>query len=89
MKDNETQRMLEDIELHGRDLTEWEENFVKSVRKQFDRKGTLSDRQIEILERIYAEKTPTGTSFGGQKFTTESVSELPSERLKNRSRRYD
>lgn len=46
------------IQVKGRGLTEWEENFVESVSRQFDKKGTLSDKQIEILERIYAERTP-------------------------------
>lgn len=40
-----------------RELTEWEEDFVSSIRKQFERKGELSPRQFEILEQIYAEKT--------------------------------
>ena len=35
-------------------LTEWEENFVNSIYEQLNRKGSLSPRQAEILERIYA-----------------------------------
>ena len=34
-------------------LTEWERNFVESVSEQLDRRGDLSDKQAEILERIY------------------------------------
>ena len=50
-------QMLEMLESPSRELTEWEENFVVSVRRQFKEKGMLSARQEEILERIYAEKT--------------------------------
>jgi len=39
-------------------LTKWEQEFVDSVAKQFETRGSISDRQEEILERIYAEKTP-------------------------------
>ena len=49
--------MLHELEAPVRDLTKWEEDFVTSVTDQFERRGSLSDRQIEILERIYAEKT--------------------------------
>jgi hypothetical protein len=38
-------------------LTEWEDGFLKSIKKQLENKGSLSPKQIEILERIYAEKT--------------------------------
>lgn len=38
-------------------LTKWEEDFLESVSDQLDRTGSLSERQAEILERIYAEKT--------------------------------
>jgi hypothetical protein len=49
---------LDAIETDGVNLTTWEEAFVASVRDQFDRTGTLSRNQREILERIYAERTP-------------------------------
>lgn len=37
-------------------LTKWEENFLESISDQLTRTGSLSDRQAEILERIYQEK---------------------------------
>jgi hypothetical protein len=52
------QQMLHALESPHKDLTEWEENFLESIAKQFDRSGSLSDKQFEILDRIYAEKTP-------------------------------
>jgi len=45
--------------LHGIDLdrlNEWEERFIGDVEPYFDRNGNLTDRQEEILERIYREK---------------------------------
>ena len=32
--------------------SDWETNFLVSLRQQFKKKGRLSDKQIEILERI-------------------------------------
>lgn len=47
---------IEKCELSGK-LTEWEANFIESIRKYLEDKGSLSPKQVEILERIYAEKT--------------------------------
>ena len=49
---------IEAINTKGRKLTSWEIDFVESVSEQINANGTLSERQEEILERIYAEKTP-------------------------------
>jgi len=49
--------MLTELETPYKTLTRWEERFVISVRDQFDRRGTLTDKQCEVLERIYMEKT--------------------------------
>lgn len=50
---------LEAIESDGVNLTTWEEEFVASIRDRFDRGWTtLTEKQAEILERIYAQKTP-------------------------------
>lgn len=35
------------------DLTSWEQNFITSLRDQFEAKGNLSTKQCEILERLY------------------------------------
>jgi hypothetical protein len=35
-------------------LSEFEQQFLPSVREQFARKGSLSEKQYQILERIYA-----------------------------------
>lgn len=38
-------------------LSDWERNFVIDIRLQLREKGRLSDKQAEVLERIYADKT--------------------------------
>jgi hypothetical protein len=52
------QQWIDDVSNYSMDLTPWEEDFIDSIAEQFEERGTLTDRQIEILERIYAEKTP-------------------------------
>ena len=42
----------------GRKLTDWEVQFMESITEQFDNSGSLSEKQEEILERIYTEKVP-------------------------------
>ncbi len=34
-------------------ISEWEKDFIFSVNEQFQRKGDLSNKQCEILEKIY------------------------------------
>jgi hypothetical protein len=46
------------INEEGRNLTKWELDFMESITDQFSVKNFISDKQEEILERIYAEKTP-------------------------------
>jgi uncharacterized membrane-anchored protein len=48
---------IDRVNSEGRNLTKWEENFMESITEQFENSGSLSDRQEEILEKIYAEKT--------------------------------
>jgi hypothetical protein len=52
------QQWIDDILEEASDnLSDWESSFVDSVHSQLNRKGQLSERQEEILEKIYAEKT--------------------------------
>lgn len=41
----------------GVNLTKWELSFMESVTEQFEKWRTISDKQEEILERIYAQRT--------------------------------
>lgn len=52
------QQWIDTILNEGINLSKWEEEFVGSVAEQFERRGSISDKQEDILERIYVEKTP-------------------------------
>lgn len=52
------QQWLDAIRDDSDGLTKWEQDFVDSITEQFAQRGSISERQQEILERIYAEKTP-------------------------------
>ena len=49
--------MLTALETPKTPLTPWEENFLESISDQFTQRGTLSDKQFDILDRIYTEKS--------------------------------
>jgi hypothetical protein len=51
------EHFIKELESTSRPLSKWEENFLESVTDQFSRVRQLSDKQFEILERLYAEKT--------------------------------
>ena len=34
-------------------LSDWEEEFIDSVKEQWEHRGSLTDRQIEKLEQVY------------------------------------
>ncbi len=47
----------------GKGLTIWEDEFIASMMTKIEMYGDrvkFSDKQAEIIERIYAEKTPNG-----------------------------
>ena len=34
-------------------FNKWEHDFLESIREQFDSRGSLSERQEEILQKLY------------------------------------
>jgi regulator of sigma D len=54
---NETDQLITDCETRDDKLSEWEQGFIQSVREQFDRRGSLSDKQLEILNNIWEKVT--------------------------------
>jgi len=44
--------VFQSIEENWEKLTQWEQNFVESVQDQLER-HELSERQLEVLEKIY------------------------------------
>jgi len=57
MKSESIEDMLSKLDTPRKELTKWEEDFISSVTEQFKIRNSLSERQIEILERIYTEKS--------------------------------
>ena len=49
---------IETVNDLGRNLTDWEIQFMESITDKFYRTDHISDREEEILEGIYADKTP-------------------------------
>lgn len=52
------QEWINKVNEEGRGLTPWEVDFMESITDQFETCGRLTDKQEEVLERIYANKTP-------------------------------
>ena len=44
--------LFDELYLHERELTTGQSDFVRSVKKQFARDKTLSDRQVKTLTEI-------------------------------------
>jgi hypothetical protein len=49
--------MLEALQTPQKSLSTWENQFLESISDQFDRTKSLSEKQFDRLETIYAEKT--------------------------------
>ena len=52
------QHWIDTVNDEGHELTTWELDFMESITDQFHSHPSLSEKQEEILSRIYAEKTP-------------------------------
>ena len=51
------EHFFRELENPYKPLTNWEADFLVSIGNQFQERGTLTDKQFDVLERIYAEKT--------------------------------
>lgn len=47
---------LDSIDSCGTEITDWEDDLLADIQKQFEERGSISDKQEEILERIYSER---------------------------------
>lgn len=52
--------MVDAIDDRGKGLTDWETQFIASVKGHYKMKGYLTTKQIAQVERIYKERTPDG-----------------------------
>ncbi len=57
---DEALQIVADCEARESRLTEWEGEFVDSIRRQLERGRTLTERQDETLSRIWDKATERG-----------------------------
>ena len=53
-------KLIEDCETRESKLTQWEVNFIASVREQIEEGRRLSLRQSDVLDRIWEKATKEG-----------------------------
>lgn len=58
---DEVKRQVDEIQDMAEGLTEWEDNFIKSIIGQYKMRGFLSPKQIAQVEKIYRERVPNAT----------------------------
>ena len=56
-RDKLIDHMFISLDSPNKELTKWEEDFLASIYEQWEVRRWLSEKQYEILDRIYAEKT--------------------------------
>ena len=57
---DEALQMIADCEARESRLTEWEQGFIDSLSKQLERGRSLTEKQEEILNRIWDKATEGG-----------------------------
>lgn len=49
--------MVEDCENRESKLSDWERGFIDSIKIQLERGGSLTDKQVETLDKIWESVT--------------------------------
>lgn len=57
---DEYSQMVEDCEKRESRLTEWEQNFIDSIRHRLENERPLSSKQMETLDNIWEKATANG-----------------------------
>lgn len=57
MEEEDIGQMIEDCKKREAKLSSWEHDFIVSIETQFETRGSLSKRQLEILEEIWDKVT--------------------------------
>ena len=52
--------MIEDCEARESKMTEWEQEFMDSLRKQIEKGRRPSVKQVEVLDRVWEKVTSKG-----------------------------
>ena len=56
-KDDVDNMIIEVLNLPDKKLNDWQQKFIQSVAEQWEEKAWISEKQLIILEDIYARKT--------------------------------
>ena len=57
MDKNEVYEQIQDCENRSEKLSDWELGFIDSISRQLAKTGSLSQKQIETLDRIWERVT--------------------------------
>ena len=57
---DETETMLDDIEVREDQLSDWERGFIDSLRERVDNQRSLTEKQEDVLDRIWNRVTEKG-----------------------------
>ncbi len=60
MSMSDDEQMVADCEARESRLTEWEADFIQSLRERIDAGRGLTDRQAEMLDRVWTRATHKG-----------------------------
>lgn len=53
LRPDEVEEVLKAVELHAHELSDWETEFMDSIRRQWDERGSLTDKQTAKLDEIF------------------------------------
>jgi hypothetical protein len=57
---DECMQLVEDCENRESRLTEWEQNFVDSIRNRLEQEKPITEKQAKTLDRIWEKATENG-----------------------------
>lgn len=60
MSMSDDEQMVADCEARESRLTEWESEFIQSLRERIDAGRSLTDKQAETLDRVWTRATHKG-----------------------------
>lgn len=60
MSVSDDEQMVADCEARESRLTEWEADFIQSLRERIDAGRSLTDKQAETLDRVWTRVTHKG-----------------------------
>lgn len=56
--DRDLSAWIEAVNDDGVNLTSWEEEFMRDITKKWAKRRVLSDKEQDVLERIYTDRVP-------------------------------